>query len=505
VLIAVPQDDGGKKTARRRRGSRQRQRGSDSDNESDSDSDSNSDSSVDLLDQIQLDEDMVTACLSGTIVELEAALEMGADVNAYGGWGLQLACARTPDDEDVVPIVQLLLRLKCSVSVLGDEGWCALHCACRHSSAQVVRLLLEADAAAVRQVTSNEASCLHISVNHVDVEESLKIATLLLGAGCDVNAVDEQRKTVLMFAARHNRAEMASLLIARGADVQARNANGMTALHFACLNVAFGRDIIPVLCAAGADATAPEASGFTPLELAMMQSRAMAHTVVPYLPAGFQQDHLVICPADPVGILSFVVELGATVFPSNFGVMLLRGRAWPASQHWASLRNGKPLLLDESDDDAFGALLTSSDAALWKWASSEPQMQQHPITGDTIFHLLCETEALDVQAKLVVLKDLKRRYRNPLVPNRFNGLCVALAREPELKKALQEYACWQPQRRVMEWFGPLFQKRAWTVLLVCYRLKAPDPKKLAGLNRDIRHLLVKYASRVEYIYVPFLW
>jgi hypothetical protein len=100
------------------------------------------------------------------------------------------------------------------------------------------------------------------------------------------------------------------------------------------------------------------------------------------------------------------------------------------------------------------------------------------------------------------VKDLKRRYRNPLLPNYRNELCVQLAAEPELKKALQEYACWQPNRRAMEWFGPLFQKRAQALLLVCYRLKTQDPKKLAGLNRDIRHLLVKYASCVECIYVP---
>jgi hypothetical protein len=54
----------------------------------------------------------------------------------------------------------------------------------------------------------------------------------------------------------------------------------------------------------------------------------------------------------------------------------------------------------------------------------------------------------------------------------------------------------------MEWFGPPFQLRAFALLLVCYRLKAQHPKALEGLNRDIRHLLVKYASRVELIYVP---
>jgi hypothetical protein len=46
------------------------------------------------------------------------------------------------------------------------------------------------------------------------------------------------------------------------------------------------------------------------------------------------------------------------------------------------------------------------------------------------------------------------------------------------------------------------QRRAWALPLVCNRLKRDHPKRLAGLNRDVRHLLVKYASMVEYIYVP---
>jgi hypothetical protein len=186
----------------------------------------------------------------------------------------------------------------------------------------------------------------------------------------------------------------------------------------------------------------------------------------------------------------------------HFAVTLSAERAPSLDVCWAYLRNGKPLLLDWAEHDVFPALLMSKDAKLWKWASSEPQMQQHPITGDTLFHLLFQSDALAVSDKLAVLADLKLHYCNPLVPNYLNELCVGLAREPELKKALQEYACWQPHRLAMEWFGPLLQKRAFALLLVCYRLKSKRPKLLAGLNRDIRHLLIKYASRVEYIYVP---
>jgi hypothetical protein len=79
--------------------------------------------------------------------------------------------------------------------------------------------------------------------------------------------------------------------------------------------------------------------------------------------------------------------------------------------------------------DAFRVVLRSKSTELWKWASSEPQM----ITGDTMFHLLCRTEALDVAGKLAVVRDLKSRYRNPLVPNYRNELCIQLAEESELK------------------------------------------------------------------------
>jgi hypothetical protein len=226
----------------------------------------------------------------------------------------------------------------------------------------------------------------------------------------------------------------------------------------------------------------------------------MADAMVPFLPAGFKQSRVMGSKADPVGSATSAVEHGVILSLSKFAQNASSGK-WSSAQGWAHLRNGKPIRLDDSQNDVFRTLVRSADAELWKWASSELP-HQHQITGDTVFHLLCRTEALPIKQKLAVLADLKKHYRNPLTPNYRNELCVQLAKEPELKNALQQYTCWQPHRLAMEWFGPLFQKRAFAVLLVCYRLKTMHPKVLAGLNRDIRHLLVKYASRVEYIYVP---
>jgi ankyrin repeat protein len=54
-------------------------------------------------------------------------------------------------------------------------------------------------------------------MSNQDADESVKIATLLLDVGSDVSAVDVERVSVLMFAAKYTCPQMVSLLIARGA------------------------------------------------------------------------------------------------------------------------------------------------------------------------------------------------------------------------------------------------------------------------------------------------
>jgi hypothetical protein len=167
------------------------------------------------------------------------------------------------------------------------------------------------------------------------------------------------------------------------------------------VNGAFGGQIIPILCAYGASALALCTARCTAFEYAMMTSKAMADAMVPFLPVGFVQRQKMMCFSDPVGSLVCAVEHGV-VLPRPFSRHYQDDTKIVCAQFWGDLRAGTPCLLDDSEDDALRSMLRSNDAKLWKWASSEPQMQQHPITGETIFHLLCRTEALDVQAKLAV-------------------------------------------------------------------------------------------------------
>jgi hypothetical protein len=136
-----------------------------------------------------VDAELLVACSNATVVEVKAALRKGASVNALdkdGQTGLMLACGRAPR-EAVVPIVELLLRKRFSVALPDGDGWNALHFACLNSLANVVLVLLEADKAAVLRLTGSNMSCLVLCAQGGDRAESLRIATMLIDAGCPVN------------------------------------------------------------------------------------------------------------------------------------------------------------------------------------------------------------------------------------------------------------------------------------------------------------------------------
>jgi hypothetical protein len=130
------------------------------------------------------------------------------------------------------------------------------------------------------------------------------------------------------------------------------------------------------------------------------------------------------------------------------------------------LRNGVPLCFNESEHDVFVALESCKLVSLWIWASSEPGFQQHPKTGDTVLHLLCRSDSLTTTEKMTVLSALKRDYRNPLIPNFRNERAIDLTKDEILKASLKSYIEFRPKRKVMKWFGPVFQKRAFAFLLV---------------------------------------
>jgi ankyrin repeat protein len=217
-------------------------------------------------------------------VDVKAALRKGASfvaVDTQGLTGLALACQREPG-EDVAQVIDTLLRKRCPVSLCDTKGWNALHHACVDSSAEVVQLLIAADKSAAVRVTDTFASCLLLCSKNKSV---VKIATLVLASGCNINAADVHRRTARMRAAKKGRLEMLAFLISRRAYIDARDVSGSTALHWACFDGAFGREAIALLCGAGANVMAKDLTGFTAFERALKSSGAMAEAMVPFLPA----------------------------------------------------------------------------------------------------------------------------------------------------------------------------------------------------------------------------
>ena len=97
------------------------------------------------------------------------------------------------------------------------------------------------------------------------VRETTELVRLLLEAGSNPNATDNDGVTPLHWAAGKGMTTAAQMLIAAGAKVNARDSVSFTPLH----NAAQGGwcEVARVLLSAGADTTARHSGGQTPLEI----------------------------------------------------------------------------------------------------------------------------------------------------------------------------------------------------------------------------------------------
>lgn len=80
----------------------------------------------------------------------------------------------------------------------------------------------------------------------------MEVIDRLLKGKADVNAIDEERRTALVFAVQSGRDELVKILLAAGADANKGHANGMTALMLAAHENHV--DMVGTLLAAGANA-----------------------------------------------------------------------------------------------------------------------------------------------------------------------------------------------------------------------------------------------------------
>lgn len=208
----------------------------------------------------------------------ELLVRAGADVttaNRYGITALTLAAMSAG-----APVIELVLKAGADPNTATPEGETALMTAARSGNAAAVRLLIShgADVHAKEGWLGQTALMMAAAENHSDVLEAL------LDSGADVNArsmrmtlpnlewgVTGMSTTVfprgywtpLMFAAQQGALEAARVLADRGADLNAVDPDGTTAMVFAIINAHY--DVAAALMDKGADPNIGDSTGMAAL------------------------------------------------------------------------------------------------------------------------------------------------------------------------------------------------------------------------------------------------
>jgi len=161
------------------------------------------------------DDYFLTLCKSGSALEVQAAIDSGANVNA----------------RDI-------------------DGWSPLHYAAwKNPNPYVVKALLHGGAGVIARNTMGH-SPLHYAAGS---NPNIDVVTVLLGAGATVNERDTEGFTPMHSAAKRNlNPNVLTMLIKAGGVVNAKAANGEMALHLAA-RANPNPDVITTLLAAGAD------------------------------------------------------------------------------------------------------------------------------------------------------------------------------------------------------------------------------------------------------------
>lgn len=147
--------------------------------------------------------------------------------------------------------------------ILDNQGRTPLHLAAEQNNAEVVQILLAAEAD-VNALSTIEQNPLHRIAVCCDGDGG-KVVQILVEAGANIEAKDSMGYTPLILAAGGGLGEIKALLEA-GADKDAVTINGYTPLHIAAHQ---GRvEVVKVLLAAGSDKDAKDYRGKTPFDFA---------------------------------------------------------------------------------------------------------------------------------------------------------------------------------------------------------------------------------------------
>lgn len=138
--------------------------------------------------------DLVLAVIAGKIDHVRKMHAAGVSItepDQYGWLPIHRAAANDRDD-----IIRLLIEWGSPLEATGTEQWTPLHLASVSRSARAVRALLEAGANIQARSVYGQTP-LHLAVGPTLTDGLLETVRILVGAGADGDAADDDGKTPL--------------------------------------------------------------------------------------------------------------------------------------------------------------------------------------------------------------------------------------------------------------------------------------------------------------------
>ena len=228
---------------------------------------------------------LAIATIHGHTGIVQYLVSAGAPVDAPNEGGVtSLMCTCRSNRSE---IVHFLLTHGADPNIQDQNNTTALHYACYNQITEGVELLL-AHGADPNIIGINKASALTFAcVKHSGCTMDPSIPVLLLSAGADPSAQNNEGSTALMIASHYGYKEGVSVLLNAGANVNIQNIFGATALHGATKNGSLA--ISELLLASGAQSSLIDSAGMTPLDYALDNNH---HDVCQLLLANIDSDPL---------------------------------------------------------------------------------------------------------------------------------------------------------------------------------------------------------------------
>lgn len=135
----------------------------------------------------------------------------------------------------------------------------------------VIKARLELEKIGIRHINNADADG-RTPLHHACRKGAIRLLSLLLAAGADLQAKTAHGSTPLHLACSNGHAKAVEMLLAAGAELHALSGQGYTPLHSACYNG--HTKVAEMLIHAGADLFAEDNDGRTPLEVARSRSHS---------------------------------------------------------------------------------------------------------------------------------------------------------------------------------------------------------------------------------------